>query len=51
MGADGGQFRFDPAVALDYANVIAERYGFKQVVVAIEDQSVWNEVWGDLVKD
>lgn len=42
---------FEPAVALDFADVIAERYGFKQVVVAIEDRSLWNAAWGDLVED
>lgn len=39
---------FDPAVALDHAAVIAERYGFSRVVVSLQHRSLWNDAWGKL---
>ena len=39
---------FDLGTALDYAEEIAELYGFSRVVVAISDQALWQGEWGTL---
>lgn len=39
---------FDPSVAMSYAEVIAERYGFHRVVIAIQDRELWHDSWGEL---
>ncbi|MHA6731600.1 hypothetical protein [Devosia sp. A369] len=39
---------FDPPVALSYAEIIAERYGFTRVVVSIQNRDLWHDSWGEL---
>jgi hypothetical protein len=39
---------FDMGTALDYAEEIAELYGYSRVVVAISDQALWQGEWGTL---
>lgn len=39
---------FDMGTALDYAEEIAELYGFSRVVVAINDHTSWQVEWGIL---
>jgi hypothetical protein len=39
---------FDMGTALDYAEEIAELYGFARVVVAISDHALWRGEWGTL---
>lgn len=39
---------FDMGTALDYAEEIAELYGFSRVMVAIGDRARWQVEWGIL---
>lgn len=42
---------FEPAMALSYAEVIAERYGFPRVVVAIQGRDLWDDRCGTLAPE
>lgn len=39
---------FEMGTALDYAEEIAELYGFSRVMVAIGDRAAWQVEWGTL---
>lgn len=38
----------DVGVALDYAAQMSALYGFGRVVVALQDASLWRDIWGEL---
>ncbi|KFC62707.1 hypothetical protein FF80_03273 [Devosia sp. LC5] len=38
----------DVGVALDYAAQMSALYGFNRVVVALQDEALWRDSWGEL---
>ncbi|HEV7719170.1 MAG TPA: hypothetical protein VGO70_09375 [Arsenicitalea sp.] len=37
-------------LALERAHDVCQNYGFRAVVILIEDRSLWNDVWGILIE-
>lgn len=49
---DGGDYLYATYVplALERAEDVRQNYGFAEVVVIIEDPSLWDPDWGDLIE-